>query len=90
MVVLTIFVSVIAGTIILSGSISHGMREIKKELSGIKDGIRELNVHLCDIAKEKSHKGAVYVDLLMQINSLRKILARNFRIAFNDKEFENL
>jgi len=90
MVVLTIFVSAIAGTAIISGSISHGMKEIKKELGGIKEELATLNSHLEDIEAKESYRNGAYCDMVKRLDSLKKILARNFRIAMHDEEFENL
>lgn len=90
MVVLTIFVSAIAGTVIISGSISHGMKEIKKELCGIKDELTTLNRWADAIDDKEGFRNGAYCDMVKKIDSLRKVLARNFRIAMNDEEFENL
>ena len=90
MVVLAIFVSAIAGTVILSGSISHGMNSIKKELNGIKDELVTLNNQLEDIDSKEAYRNGAYCDMIKKIDSLKRILARNFRIAMNDEEFEKL
>lgn len=90
MVVLAIFVSVIAGTAMLSGTISHGMNGIKQQLFNIKEELAEINQNLnkIDTRCAISHGDSLFI--AEKLESLRKILARNFRIAMNDEEFENL
>jgi len=90
MIVLTIFVSAIAGTIIISSAISHGMKEANKELHGIKEELVTLNHQLEDIDAKEAYRNGAYCDMVKKLDSLRKILARNFRIAMHDEEFENL
>lgn len=90
MEILTIFISAIAGTAIISGAITHSSGLIKKELSDIRCELEDINENLERINIRKVTDGLDQSKVAKSIESLRKILARNFRIAMNDDEFERL
>ena len=90
MVVLAIFVSAVAGTIILSSTITHGLNGIKHQLSDIKDELNDMNHHFENFESLGSNAHFDMKHMTEVLGSLKKILVRNFRIAMNDEEFENL
>lgn len=90
MVVLAIFVSAIAGTLIIAGSISRGLRAIEGQLNSIFGILSDISKVLDDIEITKTESNVWHKDIADNLNSLKKILAKNFRIAFNDDEFEKL
>lgn len=90
MVVSAIFVSAIAGTLIISNAISRGMKNIEKQLSSINDKLLEANVSFEAMKTKKNIENTYRQITAENLESLKKILARNFKIAMNDDEFENL
>ena len=82
--------AIIVAAIIVAGSITHGMKLIEVQLAHIKQNLSDIAKSLTDIEMRKSESNVWYKDIADSLNSLKKILSRNFRIAFNDEEFENL
>lgn len=82
--------AIIVAAIIVAGAITHGMKLIEVQLAHIKQSLLEIKEELISI---KSKQGGI-IDhqfcISSYLRSLKRILARNFRIAFNDEEFENL
>ena len=82
--------AIIVAAIIVAGAITRGMKLIEMQLAHIKQNLLEIKGEL-NLIKNKQVDIAEYQFCTSSyLRSLKRILARNFRIAFNDEEFENL
>lgn len=90
MVVFTIFVAAIAATFLLSNAISHGFNKINRSLIELNESIGSLNKLINVVSSDNKSSMILNNDIAKSLDSIKKVLARNFRIAMNDNEFEKL
>lgn len=90
MATLAICASILLCAFIVSVSINYGANLISRQLDGIVGNLSEISKILTDLELKQRAENMYQADLVKNLYSLKKILAKNFRIAFNDEEFEKL
>ena len=90
MVVLAICASVILSAFIISIAINRGINMIEAKLTDIINEFSCIRASVLNIVLKKEIDNACLKVIADTLNSVKRILARNFRIAMNDEEFENL